>query len=142
MICHGDVLNPRRGYVHRNRSFRTFGGYGDIMIRDRKMYVVRTPYDIAEGLAGRRTLIVPAGEQVPDELVSVGEFTRVEADAIAVGYTFDLTTNAISVIDRPNPTAGTRHTFAAYRPQGGDASSVELASREPRRVRAYGSRNG
>lgn len=135
VVCHGDLLNPTRGYVHKNRSFRTFGGYGDMMIRDRKMYVVRTPYDIAEGLSGQRTLIVPAGESVPGELVRVGEFTRVEADAIAVGYTFDLTTNEISVIDRPNPTAGKRHTFAAYRPRGNEDPQVELASREPRRAR-------
>jgi hypothetical protein len=136
VVCHGDVLNPTRGYVHRNRSFRTFGGYGDIMIRDRKMYVVGTPYDIAEGLAGQRTLIVPASEEVPDELMRVGEFTRVEADRVAVGYTFDLTTNEITVIDEANPTAGKQHTFAAYRVRGSEGgATVQLASREPRRTR-------
>lgn len=135
VICHGDLMNPTRGYVHRNRSFRTFGGYGDIMIRDRKMYVVRTPYDIALGLAGQRTLIVPAGEPVPDELERVGEFTRVEAEKVAVGYTFDLTTNEIAVIDQPNPTAGKRHTFAAYRGHGVEGPPVELATRGPRRTR-------
>lgn len=135
VICHGDVLNPTRGYVHKNRSFRTFGGYGDILIRDRKMYVVRTPYDIADGISGHRTLIVPAGDSVPDGLARVGEFTRVEADKIAVGYTFDLTTNEIRVIDRPNPTAAKEHTFAAYRPRGSEGPQVELASREPRRAR-------
>lgn len=136
VVCHGDVMNPTRGYVHRNRSFRTFGGYGDIMIRDRKMYVVRTPYDIAEGLAGQRTLILPAEEPFPDELVRVGEFTRVEAEKVAVGYTFDLTTNEITVIDQANPTAGKRHTFAAYRIRGAEGGpTVELAARELRRTR-------
>lgn len=136
VICHGDVMNPTRGYVHRNRSFRTFGGYGDIMIRDRKMYVVRTPYDIAEGLAGERTLVVPGGERVPDSLVKVGEFTRVEADRVAVGYTFDLTTSEITVIDESNPTAGKRHTFAAYRVRGGEgAAEVRLAPGRARRRR-------
>lgn len=135
VICHGDMLNPTRGYIHRNRSFRTFGGYGDIMIRDRKMYVVRTPYDIAEGLAEQRTLIVPAAESVPDELVKVGELTRIEAEKVAVGYTFDLTTNEITVIDQANPTAGKSHTFAAYRIGGADGPAVQLAAREPRRTR-------
>ena len=49
-----------RGYIHKNKSLRTFGAYGDIMIRDRKMYVVKTPYALADGLAGQRTLIIPA----------------------------------------------------------------------------------
>lgn len=134
VVCHGDLMNPTRGYVHKNRSFRTFGGYGDIMIRDRKMYVVRTPYDIAEGLVGHRTLIVPAGEQVPDELTRVGELTRVEADNVAVGYTFDLRTNEIVVIEEANPTASKRHTFAAYRVPGDEeATEVRLSTRERRR---------
>jgi hypothetical protein len=136
VICHGDVMNPTRGYIHKNRSFRTFGGYGDIMIRDRKMYVVRTPYDIAEGLTGQRTLIVPAGERVPKDLVRVGRFARDEADKVAVGYRFDLTTNKINVIDRANPTAGKRHTFAAYRIREAEAGpTVHLAARKPRRTR-------
>jgi hypothetical protein len=50
MICHGDFLNPMRGYIHLNCNIPTFGAYGDIMISDRKMYVVRTPYHIAEGM--------------------------------------------------------------------------------------------
>lgn len=136
VVCPGDAMNPTQGYVHKNRSFRTFGGYGDIMIRDRKMYVVRTPYDIADGLTGQRTLIVPADERVPSELVRVGGFTRVEADNVAVGYTFDLTTNEIKVIEKANPTARKRHTFAAYRlldAKGGH--EVRLAKREPPRTR-------
>lgn len=136
VICHGDVMNPTRGYVHKNRSFRTFGGYGDIMIRDRKMYVVRTPYDIADGLAGQRTLILPAGERVPKGLARVGEFTRVEADKVAVGYRFDLTTNKITVIEKANPTAGKQHTFAAYRARAAaNGPKVQLAVRQPRRTR-------
>lgn len=47
VICHGDFLNPTRDYEHRNDNVPNFGAYGDIMIRDRKMYVVRTPYAIA-----------------------------------------------------------------------------------------------
>jgi hypothetical protein len=65
VLFHADLLNPTRGYVHENKSVRTFGGYGDIMIRDRKMYVIRTPYDVCDGLAGERTLILPAGDRAP-----------------------------------------------------------------------------
>jgi hypothetical protein len=78
VICHGDFLNPMRGYIHLNRNIPTFGAYGDIMIRDRKMYVVRTPYDIAEGMVDRRTFILPSGDPAPEGLVAVGDMTRTE----------------------------------------------------------------
>ena len=38
VICHGDFLNIDHEYTHENKSVKGFGGYGDIMIRDRKMY--------------------------------------------------------------------------------------------------------
>lgn len=38
VICHGDFVNADHSYVHKNRSVKGFGSYGDIMIRDRKMY--------------------------------------------------------------------------------------------------------
>ena len=44
VLCHGDFLNADHTYVHHNKSIRGFGSYGDIMIRDRKMYVAPTPY--------------------------------------------------------------------------------------------------
>jgi hypothetical protein len=34
VICHGDFLNADHDYVHKNRSVKGFGSYGDIMIRD------------------------------------------------------------------------------------------------------------
>lgn len=126
VIFHGDLLNPTRGYVHQNKSLRTFGGYGDIMIRDRKMYVIRTPWDVCEGLGGRRTLILPAGSPAPEGLVAVGEIERVEAEKIAVAYTFDLRDNTLTVIEDDNPTAGKRHTFRAYR---GTADGPEVRLR-------------
>lgn len=43
VICHGDFLNADHDYVHKNRSIKGFGSYGDIMIRDRKMYVAPSP---------------------------------------------------------------------------------------------------
>jgi hypothetical protein len=50
-------------YEHKNKSFRGFGSYGDILVRDRKMYVAPTPFALAEGTAHRRTLILPATEK-------------------------------------------------------------------------------
>ena len=44
VICHGDFLNADHHYVHKNRSVKGFGTYGDILIRDRKMYVAPTPF--------------------------------------------------------------------------------------------------
>jgi len=36
VLCHGDFLNADHTYVHKNKSIKGFGTYGDIMIRDRK----------------------------------------------------------------------------------------------------------
>lgn len=132
VICHGDFLNPMRGYVHLNRNIPTFGAYADIMIRDRKMYVVRTPYDIADGLAGQRTLILPAGEPAPKGLVPAGRVERAEAQRIAVGYEFDLRTNELRVIEADNPTAGHTHIFSCYRMRGEHGPQVTLAERARR----------
>lgn len=133
VICHGDFLNPMRGYVHLNKNIPTFGAYGDIKIRDRKMYVVRTPYDIANGLAGQRTLVLPASDRVPEGMVAVGELERVEAAKVAVGYEFDLRTNELVVLEEDNPSGGERHTFTAYRVAGDQGPPVTLAERERRR---------
>lgn len=127
VICHGDFLNPMRDYIHKNRSLKTFGAYGDIMIRDRKMYVVKTPYAIATGLTGQRTLILPAGCQTPEGLVAVGAITRVEAEKVAVGYQFDLRTNDLVTLEEHNATGGQAHTFTAYRLPGEEDPRVELA---------------
>ncbi len=61
VVCHGDFLNADHGYVHKNDNFKGFGSYGDIMVRDRKMYVAPTPFALTHGTTGQRTLIVPAG---------------------------------------------------------------------------------
>lgn len=59
VICHGDFLNADHNYVHKNRNVKGFGSYGDIMIRDRKMYVAPTPFGLASGVAHLQTLILP-----------------------------------------------------------------------------------
>ncbi len=72
VLCHGSFLNADNTYIHKNKSFRGFGSYGDILVRDRKMYVAPTPFALAEGTAHRRTLIVPESHKVDDDLMDVG----------------------------------------------------------------------
>jgi hypothetical protein len=130
VICHGDFLNPQSDYIHENKSLKTFGGYGDIMIRDRKMYVVRTPYRLAHGLTNQRTLIVPSGDPAPKGLVAVGALERTEADLRVIGYRFDLQTNELIPDTEPNPTAGTVRSFTAYRIPGEEEPVSMVADAE------------
>ena len=115
VICHGDFLNADHDYVHKNKSVKGFGTYGDLMIRDRKMYVAPTPFALADGVIGLMTLIVPESFKAPKEMQEVGRLTRIEADQLVVGYTFDLRTNKLAAERVPNPSAGTEHRFVAYR---------------------------
>ena len=115
VIAHGDFLNADHGYVHKNKSVKGFGTYGDLMIRDRKMYVVPTPFRIADGLAHQRTLILPSEHAPGDDFIDIGELVRREADRLVVAYTFDLRTNELGVERVPNPHAGREHRFRAWR---------------------------
>lgn len=129
VLCHGSLLNADNTYVHKNKSFRGFGSYGDILVRDRKMYVAPTPFALAEGTAHRRTLIVPAGHAVDADLVEVGTLVRREVDKVVVAYSFDLRTNNIATTQLPNPNAGREHVFKAYRVAGDSADPVTLRAR-------------
>lgn len=80
VLCHGSFLNADSSYEHENKSFRGFGSYGDVLVRDRKMYVAPTPFALADGTAHQRTLILPARDNPGDEFVSVGTLTRREVD--------------------------------------------------------------
>lgn len=124
VMCHGDFLNAEHTYVHKNKSFKGFGSYGDILVRDRKMYVAPTPFALATGTTGQATLIVPGEFPADDRLERVGELTRYEADNIVVGYSFDLRTNSLTPKLAPNPSAGKRHSFAAYRLKGEGSGRV------------------
>jgi hypothetical protein len=115
VLCHGDFLNADHNYVHKNKSVKGFGTYGDIMIRDRKMYVAPTPFALTEGTTGLMTLILPSGVPKDPRFQVVGQLTRVESDTLVVGYTFDLRTNELNAERRPNPRGGTSHQFTAYR---------------------------
>ena len=128
VVCHGNFLNADDEYVHKNKSFRGFGSYGDILVRDRKMYVVPTPFALASGTAGLATLIVPTDYEVQsDQLVQVGELDRIEVDDVLVSYEFNMQTNEMVTHKAPNPNAGTVHKFRAYRSRGpGDTKNVTL----------------
>ncbi len=133
VLCHGSFLNADNTYVHKNKSFRGFGSYGDILVRDRKMYVAPTPFALAEGTAHRRTLIIPEEHAVDDDLVEVGTLVRREVDEIVVAYSFDLRTNEIATSHVPNPNAGREHVFKAYRVAGDTADAVSLSERKRKR---------
>jgi hypothetical protein len=126
VICHGDFLNADHNYVHKNKSVKGFGTYGDIMIRDRKMYVAPTPFGLTTGTAHAQTLILPAKFQVDDRFRSVGALLRREADNLIVGYSFDLKTNALKPESIKNPAAGQQHEFIAYRLKGSRGDKVAL----------------
>lgn len=126
VLCHGSFLNADNTYVHKNKSFRGFGSYGDILVRDRKMYVAPTPFALADGTVHRRTLIVPADPPVHDGLVEVGTLTRREVDQMVVAYSFDLRTNELAITKVPNPNGGREHVFKAYRVKGDPLDAVSL----------------
>jgi len=115
IICHGDFINADHDYVHINKSIKGFGSYGDIMIRDRKMYVAPTPYALTEGTENQITLITLASVKQNDDFKKVGHLTRIEAEKLIIGYEFDLVTNDIKAKQIDNPNAGRTHEFCAYR---------------------------
>lgn len=126
VVCHGDFLNADHNYVHKNLSVRAFGSYGDIMIRDRKMYVVPTPFRLIDGAAHHQTLVLPAENEPGPDFVEVAQLTRVEVESLIVGYTFDLVANTLVSETAPNPNAGREHTFRAWRLAGTPTDPVAL----------------
>jgi len=128
VVCHGDFLNADHNYIHKNKSVKGFGAYGDIMIRDRKMYVAPTPFALTEGTTGLMTLILPDDVSADDRYQAVGHLTRVETKELVVGYNFDLRTNTLNAELVPNPRAGTQHHFIAWRLKGQANKPVCMAS--------------
>jgi hypothetical protein len=115
VICHGNFLNARHDYIHKNKSFRGFGSYGDILIRDRKMYVAPTPFGLLDGIDRQVTLILPEDEKADHRFKQVGTIERVESETLVSKYTFDLTTNELTTSQHENPPAGQKHRFHAFR---------------------------
>ena len=128
VICHGDFVNADHSYVHKNKNVKGFGSYGDIMIRDRKMYVVPTPFHLINGSAHHHTLILPAGVQPGEDFFEVGELNRRETAELIVGYSFDLRANEIRPEKVANPSAGREHSFRAWRLNGSPSDPVSLRS--------------
>ena len=126
VVCHGDFLNADHTYVHKNKSVKGFGSYGDIMIRDRKMYVAPTPFGLTSGTAHNQTLILPAGAAVDARFLEVGRLARREAEKLIVGYTFNLRTNVLTPELVDNPSAGKEHLFRAYRLKGARGEAVAM----------------
>jgi hypothetical protein len=126
VICHGDFLNADHEYIHENKSFRGFGSYGDIMIRDRKMYVVPTPFHIANGIVHNQTLILPADMNLDNGFFEVGDLIRYETDEIIIGYSFNLKNNKLDLTKAPNPFKGKAHHFRAWRLADSPKTSVHM----------------
>ena len=126
VVCHGSFLNANNTYVHKNRSFRGFGSYGDILVRDRKMYVAPTPFAVTAGTAHHRTLILPSDMPIDADLVPVATLKRREAEQMVVTYNFDLRTNELRTASVPNPAAGTEHVFHAYCLEGDPVAALAL----------------
>ena len=132
-ICHGDFLNADRDPHRRNKSVKGFGSYGDILIRARRMYVVPTPFHLADGLAHRQTLILPS-EMSASGLVKVGDLCRRECQRLVVGYTYDRLTDELSPKLIKNPTAGKEHFFTAWRVKGAPTDQVQMKRLEAGKV--------
>ncbi len=131
ILCHGDFLNATQDYAHSNKSIKAFGTYGDLLLRDRKMYVAPTPFALTEGTAGNKTLIMPATTVIDDErLEIVGELERTETDRLLVGYTFDLRTNTLTGEFAENPSKGVVHKFTAYRLAGSGGGLVRMRTQQ------------
>lgn len=128
VLCHGDFLNIDHDYVHKNKSVKNFGSYGDIMIRDRKMYVVPTPFALTSGTIGTKTLIVPQSFPTDIRFMKVGHLIRTEATELVIGYSFDLRTNSLTAKTMPNPSAGIDHHFCAYRLQSQNSKAVTMVA--------------
>lgn len=130
VVCHGDFLNADHDYVHKNKNVKGFGSYGDLMIRDRKMYVVPTPFRLMDGVAHTQTLILTAENKLKSPFECVGELQRQEAEHLVVAYSFDLRTNELVPTRVVNPDAGRVHHFRAWRLKGtpGDAVAMKVGA--------------
>jgi hypothetical protein len=115
VLCHGSLLNANDSYVHVNKSVGGMGSYGDILLRDRKMYVAPTPFGLLEGVERQITLLLPAEWPAPDGVSAVGQIQRHETSQLMTGYHFDLLTHELSATYTENPTAEDAHSFTVYR---------------------------
>ena len=128
VVFHGDFLNANHEYVHENKHVLGFGTYGDVMIRDRKMYVAPTPFALTDGTTGQHTLILPRDATDDHRLEPCGDLVRKEAERLVVGYQADLRENTVAPQYVNNPLAGLEHHFVAYRAIGTCGPKVTMKS--------------
>ena len=128
VVCHGSFLTTDSNYEHKNESFSGFGSFGDILVRDRKMYVAPTPFALVDGTAHNRTLILPERMPVDDNLFEIATLTRREATHEVVAYRFDMRSNELNIELVPNPDSGKEHVFKVYRINGDLGTPVSLAN--------------
>lgn len=126
VLYHGDLVDPSRDYAHKNLSFKTFGRYGDVMIRDRKMYVPKTAQGLLSGLDDAFTLVLPASIGELPGLSIVNSIIRREVGELVLSYEFDFASNSLTTKTTPNPTADKEHSFNVYRPEWHEGPPVEL----------------
>lgn len=115
VMCHGDFLNADHDYIHKNKNLKGFGSYGDIMIRDRKMYVAPTPYALTVGTDRQTTLIAPVEFTKSPALRDSGAFDRLESPRLIRGYSFDMLNHTLKPTYVSNPNAGKKHSFKVFR---------------------------
>ena len=92
------------------------------MIRDRKMYVAPTPFELLKtaDLNEKVILILPEELALDPEdkdsqrLLYVGDVIREEAKNLVVEYSFNLKTNKLTVKKETNPNAGLKRKFKVY----------------------------
>ena len=126
VICHGDFLNADHEYKHKNKSVKGFGSYGDILIRDRKMYVVPTPFRLVDGAAHRQTLILPGDVKADSDFFEVGELRGARRPIWSSATRSIFGPNDLVPTKVPNPGAGREHTFRAWRLNGASADRVSM----------------
>jgi hypothetical protein len=95
------------------------------------MYVAPTPFALTDGTTGLMTLIPPESMSSDPRYQEVGRLTRVETESLVVGYTFDLRTNELKAERIPNPNAGSKHRFVAYRLTNQTSKEVSMVNKTP-----------
>jgi hypothetical protein len=126
VMCDGDFLNADHSYVHKNKNIKGFGSYGDIMIRDRKMYVAPTPFALLNGVERQVTLITLDDFTPTSAIAEVGNFTRKETDKVIQGYSFNMINHELNSLSIDNPNMDTFHSFRVYRAASDSTLTVEL----------------
>ncbi|HRH39859.1 MAG TPA: hypothetical protein PK760_16030, partial [Flavobacteriales bacterium] len=127
VLCSAAFLNAETENTNTNQSFRGAGSYGDILIRDRRMYVCATPYALASGTEGQSTLVLDGDHKLASaHLDRVGSLERLESPEVVTGYAFDLKRNELRSEKDKNPHAGRKHSFSAFKIKGQSEVNVMM----------------